>query len=119
MAGRITRSWCQGFLTGVELSPTAWYDAADPEDVAELLFPIEVVADELDEDEKARYTPAAWRKLLLESEAGLEATIERLRDYWAIVRHPPQTVRHVAPKAGRNDPCPCGSGRKHKHCCGR
>ena len=20
-------------------------------------------------------------------------------------------------KAGRNDPCPCGSGKKHKHCC--
>jgi len=22
-------------------------------------------------------------------------------------------------KAGRNEPCPCGSGRKYKHCCGR
>src|SRR5512139_2156190 len=22
-------------------------------------------------------------------------------------------------KIGRNDPCPCGSGRKHKHCCGK
>jgi hypothetical protein len=25
---------------------------------------------------------------------------------------------HAAPKAGRNDPCPCGSGRKFKKCCG-
>jgi len=24
---------------------------------------------------------------------------------------------HVAPKAGRNDPCPCGSGKKYKKCC--
>jgi SEC-C motif-containing protein len=24
-----------------------------------------------------------------------------------------------AGKIGRNDPCPCGSGRKYKHCCGR
>lgn len=24
-----------------------------------------------------------------------------------------------APKTGRNDPCPCGSGRKYKHCCGK
>ena len=24
-----------------------------------------------------------------------------------------------APKVGRNDPCPCGSGKKHKKCCGR
>ncbi|WP_396334004.1 SEC-C metal-binding domain-containing protein [Burkholderia anthina] len=22
------------------------------------------------------------------------------------------------PKVGRNDPCPCGSGKKHKKCCG-
>lgn len=25
----------------------------------------------------------------------------------------------VTPKVGRNDPCPCGSGKKYKHCCGR
>jgi uncharacterized protein YecA (UPF0149 family) len=24
-----------------------------------------------------------------------------------------------APKTGRNDPCPCGSGRKYKQCCGK
>jgi len=28
-------------------------------------------------------------------------------------------VRRSEPKVGRNDPCPCGSGRKHKKCCGR
>jgi len=26
---------------------------------------------------------------------------------------------HLAPKAGRNDPCPCGSGKKYKHCHGK
>ena len=29
------------------------------------------------------------------------------------------TVRRTAPKVGRNDPCPCGSGKKYKNCCGR
>lgn len=29
-----------------------------------------------------------------------------------------QVVR-TTPKVGRNDPCPCGSGKKYKHCCGR
>jgi preprotein translocase subunit SecA len=24
-----------------------------------------------------------------------------------------------ATKVGRNDPCPCGSGKKYKHCCGK
>jgi preprotein translocase subunit SecA len=28
-----------------------------------------------------------------------------------------QTVRRAGRKVGRNDPCPCGSGRKYKHCC--
>jgi len=27
-------------------------------------------------------------------------------------------IRRQAPKVGRNDPCPCGSGKKHKKCCG-
>ena len=28
-------------------------------------------------------------------------------------------VRRDAPKVGRNDPCPCGSGKKYKQCCGK
>ena len=31
----------------------------------------------------------------------------------------PQTIRRTQPKVGRNDPCPCGSGKKYKNCCGR
>jgi SEC-C motif-containing protein len=30
----------------------------------------------------------------------------------------PKTQRHEGPKVGRNDPCPCGSGKKYKKCCG-
>lgn len=30
----------------------------------------------------------------------------------------PEPVRRDSPKVGRNDPCPCGSGRKYKKCCG-
>jgi leucyl aminopeptidase (aminopeptidase T) len=29
-----------------------------------------------------------------------------------------ETVRREEPKVGRNDPCPCGSGKKYKKCCG-
>jgi preprotein translocase subunit SecA len=31
----------------------------------------------------------------------------------------PAPVTHVGPKVGRNDPCPCGSGKKYKHCHGK
>jgi uncharacterized protein YecA (UPF0149 family) len=27
-------------------------------------------------------------------------------------------VKREGPKVGRNDPCPCGSGKKYKKCCG-
>ena len=30
-----------------------------------------------------------------------------------------KTVVNEGPKVGRNDPCPCGSGKKYKNCCGR
>ena len=29
------------------------------------------------------------------------------------------TIRNEAAKVGRNDPCPCGSGRKYKKCCAK
>jgi len=31
----------------------------------------------------------------------------------------PVQIKRTTPKVGRNDPCPCGSGKKYKHCCGR
>lgn len=34
------------------------------------------------------------------------------------VRQPPPAAAAPVPKAGRNDPCPCGSGRKYKVCHG-
>jgi uncharacterized protein len=33
-------------------------------------------------------------------------------------REPAPTATRVSKEAGRNDPCPCGSGRKSKKCCG-
>jgi preprotein translocase subunit SecA len=32
---------------------------------------------------------------------------------------PEQPVKVGGKKVGRNDPCPCGSGKKYKYCCGR
>ncbi len=30
---------------------------------------------------------------------------------------PPETIRAEKKEPGRNDPCPCGSGKKYKQCC--
>jgi uncharacterized protein len=39
-----------------------------------------------------------------------------LAEYWREQRSPRMPLR--AKKVGRNDPCPCGSGKKWKKCCG-
>ena len=50
------------------------------------------------------------------------ASFEKIDGKWTfmdgIVPKPKQVVRET-PKIGRNDPCPCGSGKKYKKCCGR
>jgi len=39
--------------------------------------------------------------------------------YYYDSKKPNTTVHREAPKIGRNDPCPCGSGKKYKKCCGK
>jgi SEC-C motif-containing protein len=49
------------------------------------------------------------------------AVFVRFDGRWAFVDGDyvkPETFHRAAPKVGRNDPCPCGSGKKHKKCCG-
>jgi uncharacterized protein len=118
--GRIDRaSWCRGFIAGSNASTSDWYEYGDAEDFDELMFPIEVLADALPDDVRASYGPAQWRQLARDAEDDLVPAVLRLRDYWRIVRTPPATIRREEPKVGRNDPCPCGSGRKFKQCHGR
>ncbi len=50
-----------------------------------------------------------------------KAEFQRIDGVWFYTRSMrvgPAPVK-AAPKVGRNDPCPCGSGKKFKHCCGR
>jgi uncharacterized protein len=48
----------------------------------------------------------------------LVATVVELSDLTQDLRYHVETVRRESPKIGRNDPCPCGSGSKYKHCHG-
>ncbi|MEJ1098025.1 MULTISPECIES: preprotein translocase subunit SecA [unclassified Pseudoxanthomonas] len=48
-----------------------------------------------------------------------EAAREQAMAQGGFVQSPPQTVHRDSPKVGRNDPCPCGSGKKYKHCHGQ
>ena len=73
---------------------------------------------------------ATWSGLeILSSEKGGEGDDEgfgvEFKDFydeWRFVDGEMQTgstYRREEPKVGRNDPCPCGSGKKYKKCCGK
>ncbi|MEO7414455.1 MAG: YchJ family metal-binding protein [Opitutaceae bacterium] len=49
-----------------------------------------------------------------------KSEFQRINGEWfyaRAVRHGPVPIKSAHPKIGRNDPCPCGSGKKYKHCC--
>jgi len=103
--------WCMGYLRGISLRGEQWEALWD--DQPEALTTIALFG-----------TPEGWdelEKLDEETQAGfrdmLPAMVRTIYGYWQIVRYPPDTLRRDEPKVGRNDPCPCGSGKKYKQCC--
>jgi uncharacterized protein len=44
--------------------------------------------------------------------------VYNLRETWKRLGPRVETVKHAAAAPGRNDACPCGSGKKFKKCCG-
>jgi uncharacterized protein len=109
-------AWCWGFWEGMELRPGSW-DPIWESDLAPLMRPIYLLgADEIEESELAEVnTPIKGHKLALEIEANLPA----IQKFWVPRRKAlVETVKRDEPKVGRNDDCPCGSGKKYKKCCG-
>jgi preprotein translocase subunit SecA len=52
-----------------------------------------------------------------QADAGADQAPEAAPDSAPVA--PPQPVVRTGPKVGRNDPCPCGSGKKYKQCHGK
>lgn len=59
----------------------------------------------------------ALNEQMKEHHAEFAAGIRDLRSQWIEDLKQSSTVVRAEPKVGRNDPCPCGSGRKFKQCC--
>jgi len=109
-------AWCWGFWEGMELRPDSWA-AIWTSSVAPLMKPIYLLgADEIAEDELPLVEdPVKAHKLAVE----LEANLPDIYRFWVPLRKPAvQTIKRDEPKVGRNDDCPCGSGKKYKKCCG-
>jgi uncharacterized protein len=108
-------AWCWGFWEGMELRPGSWEPIWESE-AGPLMRPLYLLgADEIEESElqksKTRARPTSWRST--SKPTCPASTASGCRAQGAV-----ETVRHETPKVGRNDDCPCGSGKKYKKCCG-
>ncbi|HYC37895.1 MAG TPA: UPF0149 family protein [Usitatibacter sp.] len=114
-------SWAEGYLIGVDLADPPWDEEADAEDLDNMLFPFLALTGQakqlaLDAGEEWMEQEDEAR-LLREVREGLASHLLDVREYW-FNKSIPGTVRREGPRIGRNDPCPCGSGKKYKNCHG-
>lgn len=101
-----------GFLDGINesIETKQELEGFDEESEIELkIVPETLFYNMLKADADYLYGLEQWMDIL-----GEDKIREIVKEYKAS-----KTVRRAAPKIGRNDPCPCGSGKKYKHCCGR
>ena len=67
--------------------------------------------------EESWMSPAEEARILADRQMNLPFIIQDIYNFWRAMRTP-VTERRSEPKVGRNDLCPCGSGKKFKQCCG-
>jgi uncharacterized protein len=119
--------WANGFLRGMEMRRESWSVLMDDEENGGALVPILALAHEHHPDPEMRpykepITADAREQLIESAAAGVSMVYyyfeaERLHETRA--HADAGTFRRVWPKVGRNEPCPCGSGKKFKHCCAK
>lgn len=115
-------AWADSYVFGAGLGGD-WYELAGKhaDDLSELLEPLFLLNGMLKEDaEKSGerwFSPAEEERLVADIQENLPVIVQTLYNFWRNKRTG-GTVQREGDKAGRNDPCPCGSGKKFKQCCG-
>lgn len=139
------QDWVYGLSEALSLRGDCWFESL-PESISEetaeeyedeLFTSLSVIhgianPDEADElfDTQFAETEDRSERLLATLSVILPTAVEKLLEHAGLLEHErrerfinrpeyPRTKQHQAPKVGRNDPCPCGSGKKYKKCCMR
>ena len=114
--------WAHGFMRGMHMRHSEWGELVNDEEHSGCLIPIMMLYHEHDEDPEARpkpISPEQREKIIVHMAAGVTLAYEYFRLSQADgmdIASAPEPSRTT--KIGRNDACPCGSGRKYKKCCG-
>lgn len=111
-------TWCNAYLYALDVVETDWFEAANNEEFEDLFYPIMALAGIYDEDENGQTVMTISETELTQLQSELPHIVLDIYSFWQAVINKPKTVRREGGKVGRNDPCPCGSGKKAKACCG-
>lgn len=110
----IVDEWCEGYARGIALAVDEW--ELDSKEMKELLWPILAFTE-------------AWGFFAHENcsdqefdylQDTIEVSAREIHAHWLAKRSNPAPAESLSgdvPKTGRNDLCPCGSGKKFKKCC--
>ncbi|MGH7107076.1 MAG: UPF0149 family protein [Acetobacteraceae bacterium] len=119
--GILGGTWARGYMRGTRLAPEGW-SRIFSDDSEGLVLTVPIVAGEVDPEwPKEPLTPERSDELLQSMLAGAARAYQYFREdrmAYARAAARPEPYERAAPKVGRNEPCPCGSGKKYKRCCG-
>lgn len=111
--------WAYGFSEGVRLGQPAWQALLRDPEGQRWYRPIGLLGeDEFSADQDALTKTPEQRAALT---AEIENSLLHIHAFWLPVRqaiNECQRAQRMSNKVGRNEPCPCGSGKKFKKCCG-
>lgn len=99
-----------GFMDGINTSLVKEYDLEKLKEGTDVSLKVDfekLYYNMLEAKAKWLYTLSEWDGIFPEEKR------REIRDKWR------KDKQAVSTKTGRNDPCPCGSGKKYKKCCGK
>jgi len=112
----LAAGWCCGFVRGMAMRPDDWPPLMHLEPIGVALHIILAIASP-DKDDMLARALFADSKLAAGALDSLGPAVADIYAYWRSGAAGSEPIRRAEPKIGRNDPCPCGSGKKYKRCC--
>ena len=113
--------WAAGFFTGVLCNDSDWEDAAADKDFLMLLS---AMYSFIAQDDDSVSPPIVIEELRTLWKS-IPECVMLINEFWhpgqqpEVERGKGMAIATEAERTGRNEPCPCGSGKKFKKCCGR
>ncbi len=125
----IAADWAEGFLQAVMLRMDAWGRLFKSKRDGQLLFPILALCGDENGESLLGLAPEDEDRVMEEVTEFIPACVTAIAAYWRgygskqismpLMASPTPPPTRASTKVGRNDPCPCGSGKKFKKCCGK